>query len=221
MRYGLVKENQFGFTKGGRTDYNHFILQYLAERTRSIKRKYYKNLIIVAIDFKKAFDSVDRGKLVEVLVKYKIHPEVIDMMVKVYSGDKTFLRLGGKVAEVEVTSGIRQGCTASTLFFKIVTFIILERLEELGVMFEVEGILISSLWFCDDTTMIANSIEAARKNIKIIKEVGREFGLEINEGKSSALVYGNGEGVKVNHIEGIQVVNKITYLGLVVGNINE
>ena len=27
IRYGLVKENQFGFAYGGRTDYNYFILQ--------------------------------------------------------------------------------------------------------------------------------------------------------------------------------------------------
>ena len=58
-----------------------------------------------------------------------------------YSGDKTFLRLGGKVAEVEVTSGIRQGCTASTLFFKIVTFIILERLEDVGKMWWKCGVM--------------------------------------------------------------------------------
>ena len=83
VRYGLVKENQFGFTTGGRTDYNLFVLQYVVDRSLAIKRKYYKNLVVVAIDFQKAFDSIDRGKLVEVMVKYKISPELINMMVKV------------------------------------------------------------------------------------------------------------------------------------------
>ena len=31
IRYGFVKYNQFGFTKGGRLDYNHFLLRYLVE----------------------------------------------------------------------------------------------------------------------------------------------------------------------------------------------
>ena len=92
VRYGLVKENQFGFTKGGRTDYNHFILQYLVDRSSKIRRLYYKNLVVIAIDFKKAFDSIDRGKLVEALVKFKIHPELIELMVKVYSGDKAIIK---------------------------------------------------------------------------------------------------------------------------------
>ena len=155
-----------GSLRGGRTDYNHFILQYLVDRSSKIKRVYYKNLVVIAIDFKKAFNSIDSGKLVEALVKFKIHPELIELMVKVYSGDKTIIKLGGMEAEIEVSSGIRQGCTGSTFFFKIVTFIILERLEEMGVMFKIDDIEISSLWFCDDTTMIANSIEAASKNLK-------------------------------------------------------
>ena len=195
-------ENQFGFTGGGRTDYNHFILQYLVVRSAKIKRVYYNNLVVVAIDFKKAFDSIDRGKLVEVLVKYRIHPDVIDMMVKVYSGDETVIRLGNKAAKVSVSSGIRQGCTASTFFFKVVTFVIMEKLEELGIMFVIDGIRINSLWFCDDTTMIANSVESARSNIAILKGIAREFGLELNETKSKALIYGGRVGPRVRHIGG-------------------
>ena len=66
--------------------------------------------------------------------------------------------------------------------------------------------------------MIANSVEMAKANIGIIKDVSREFGLEINENKSKALVYGNGGGVRVAHVGGVKVVNKITYLGLEVGD---
>ena len=48
--------------------------------------------------------------------------------------------------------------------------------------------------------MIANSVEMAKANIEIIKEVSGEFGLEINENKSKALVYGNGGGVRVAQV---------------------
>ena len=71
-------------------DFNHFILQFLVDRTYEIKRKYFNNLIIIALDFKKAFDSVDRGKLVETLVHYKMNPLLIELVTKVYTGDKTF-----------------------------------------------------------------------------------------------------------------------------------
>ena len=87
------------------------------------------------------------------------------------------------------SNGIRQGFTSSTFFFKIITFVIMERLEEVGVPFIVDGIEINSLWFCDDSNLVANSVEAARANIRIVKEVGRGLGLEINEGKSKALIF--------------------------------
>ena len=48
----------------------------------------------------------------------------------------------------------------------------------------------------------------------MIKGVTREFGLEINEGKTKTLVYGVGGGVKVGNVAGIQVVDRLTYLGL-------
>ena len=209
IRYGLVKFNQFGFTKGGRLDYYHFIQQFLVERTCDITRKYYNN-------FKKAFDSINRGKLIEILVKYRMNPLLIDLVSKIYTGDRTILRLGGKEEEIKVSSGIRQGCTSSTLFFKIITFVLMERLEEEGVLFEIDGIRINSLWFCDDSNLIANSVAAASTNIRIVKEVGRELGLEINEDKSKALVYK--KGITDNYIEGIEVVDKIKYLGLEIKN---
>ena len=126
------------------------------------------------------------------------------------------LRLGGKEAEIEVTSGIRQGCTSSTFFFKIMTFVIIENLEEVGVPFEVDDIEIISQWYCDDSTIIANSVEAARTNIRIVRRISRELGLEINEDKSKILIYK--KGISNRYIEGIEVVNKVKYLGLEVGN---
>ena len=82
---GLIKDNQTGFTEGGRSEYNHLILQYLVERAHQKKEK----LIVIALDFKKAFDSIDRRKLIEALIEYRINPYVIDLIAKIYSNDKT------------------------------------------------------------------------------------------------------------------------------------
>ena len=55
-------------------------------------------------------------------------------------------------------------------------------------MFEVDGIRLNSVWFADDSVLIANSIEAARANIKIVKRVVKGLGLEVNEAKSKVLI---------------------------------
>ena len=128
----LIWENQIGFTTGGRLEFNLFILQYLVDATYKSKAKSCQKLIIVALDFKKAYDSIDRGKLIETLVKYKIHPHIINLIAKVYSGDETVVGLGGKEGRIKVTSGIRQGCTASTVLFKLITYIIIDNLHKEG-----------------------------------------------------------------------------------------
>ena len=64
-------------------------------------------------------------------------------------GDEVVIRWKDREERIRVTSGIRQGCTASTVFFKLITYIIIEELEGRGVVFEVDGIRINSLCYAD------------------------------------------------------------------------
>merc|ERR1719206_1158107 len=134
LRNNLIKDNQTGFTQGGRLEYNLFIIQYLVEKAFINKNK----LFLIAIDFKKAFDSIDRSKLIKTLIKYKIHPNIIDTIAKVYSGDHTFIDFEDNSREkIEISGGIRQGCTVSATLFKLVTYGIMNRLEKEGAQYNV------------------------------------------------------------------------------------
>ena len=82
------------------------------------------------IDFKKAYDSIDRQKLIEVLIGFNINPLIIELIVQMYQEDCTIIKLGKMNRKVEVTSGIRQGCCISTLLFKLVTFRIIDELRK-------------------------------------------------------------------------------------------
>ena len=61
------------------------------------------------IDFKKAYDSIDRQKLIEVMAKYEINIRIIEMVVQMYAADRTTIKLGTKKKKIEVTCGIRHG----------------------------------------------------------------------------------------------------------------
>ena len=109
-----------------------FTLNYIANMTFESKRKSHKSLFFTFIDFKKAYYSVDRAKLIEVLIKFKVNPKIIDLIVQMYKADKTTIILGKMKETIEVTCGIRQGCSISTLLFKMVTFCIIEDLQKKG-----------------------------------------------------------------------------------------
>merc|ERR1712121_208952 len=99
-----------------------FILSYITTMTFQKRGKYGKDLYLAFIDFKKAYDSIDRKKLIEVLIEYKINPKIIDLIVQMYRNDYTIIKLGNMVEKIEVTGVIRQGCSISTLLFKLITF---------------------------------------------------------------------------------------------------
>ena len=127
-KYGY--ENQYGFTKGGKIENCLFILDYITNMTFESKKREHKKLFFTFIDFKKSYDSVNRGKLIEVLIRYKVNPKIINIIVQLYEKDETKLNLGRMKETIEVTCRIRQGCNISTLLFKMVTFCIIEVLQK-------------------------------------------------------------------------------------------
>ena len=206
---GEMKETQAGFTTGGRVEDNLLILQYCVEEI--YKKK--KNLIVISIDFKKAYDSIKREKIIEVMKEYKIHKKLIDTTGEIYKGDTTKINIGYDLErELEVTSGIKQGCTGSTTIFKLITYKIMKKLEREGKGFKNENIKIESLFFADDGLIMATSIEEAKENIKALIEVCGDCGLEINKDKSNIIIFNMKD--KPAEIEGIKVTESIKYLGL-------
>ena len=79
-----------------------FIVRYCIEEMYRKGRE----LVVVAIDFEKAFDSVGRVALVKALKFYRCDPRMIDVMVDIYTGDRTDIWRNGEVlGETEVTTG--------------------------------------------------------------------------------------------------------------------
>ena len=179
------------------------------------KRKSHKSLFFTFIDFKKAYDSVDRAKLIEVLIKFKVNPKIIDLIVQMYKADKTTIILGKMKETIEVTCGIRQGCSISTLLFKMVTFCIIEDMLTKGRKYKVGKYEGNSLWLADDATLVASSREDVEENIKILIESGSKYGLNLNKTKTKILHVRGTKDVK--EIGGYTVEDEVQYLGVNLG----
>ena len=192
-----------------------YILDYIANRNYTGNNRKKDDLYYAFIDFKKAYDSINRRKLIEVLIKFKINPLIISLIIQMYEGDRTTIQLGKMKSTIEVTSGIRQGCSISTLLFKMVTFTIIEELNEKAKKYkkgEFEG---NSLWLADDATIIASSIENLLEALEVLKTAGRENGLELNKEKTKIMVV-RGQKVK-GKIGDYEVEDEVEYLGIQLG----
>merc|ERR1711891_79882 len=210
---GVKFDNQFGFTAGGRVEHCMFILNYVTNITFERRGKTGKPLYFAFIDFKKAYDSIDRKKLIEVLIEYKINPKIIDLIVQMYKDDHTIVKLGNMVEKIEVTGWIRQGCSISRLLFKLITFKAIgdlrrEKKYKVGVYND------NSLWLADDATLIAENLQTLDQLLKCLEKSGKEYGLAINKEKTKILKIRGGED---NHkINDYEMVKEATYLGITV-----
>merc|ERR1711895_292403 len=191
-----------------------FMLNYITNMSYEKVRKSGHSMYFAFIDFKNAYDSIDRQKLIEVLISFNINPMIIELIVQMYQADCTIIKLGKMNKKVEVTRGIRQGCGISTLLFKLVTFRIIDELRK-KERYRVRKFCDNSLWLADDATLIAEKLETLLELLDCLSEVGGKYGLEINREKTKIMqIRGPEEEINIGNYE---MVKETKYLGVTLG----
>jgi len=205
-----IESLQAGFTEGRRLEENLFVLSYCVEESYRSKQM----LVVIAVDFKKAFDSIDRGKMVESMIYYRCDPKVIDIIIDLYDGDRTRIeREDADMGSVEVRNGIRQGCTGSPTLFIMVVSRIIEKVVGTGMGFRRIGLYVPVLFYADDGLILAGSLTEAENMIKVVKEESSKCGLRISAEKSSFMIF-NGEVDDGTRIGNLGKCQEMEYLGM-------
>lgn len=211
----LISRNQFGFVNAMGTREALFAVQVLVQRCRDVNLDVYCCLI----DYAKAFDRVQHGKMMEILKKTGIDTNDLNIISSLYWGQSATIRVDGETTEaVKIMRGVRQGCVLSPLLFNIYSEQIfkeaLDDEEEEGI--SINGKKLSNIRYADDTIVFADSPQALQQLINKIARVSKEYGLDINIQKTKIMV------ISKNKIDNIQLsinnqpierVPHITYLG--------
>ena len=107
-------------------------------------------------------------------MEYKIDSKIIQCIKEIYSKDITKIKLHQeKEIQINITNGIRQGCTGSTTLFKLITHMILDKLQKNGCGYIDYFVTINTLFFADDGIQMSTSKEEAEKNIQELIEIAR------------------------------------------------
>ncbi|CAL4144091.1 unnamed protein product, partial [Meganyctiphanes norvegica] len=80
----------------------------------------------------------------------------------------------------------------------------------------IDDITLESLFFADDSILMADSVENAKHNLNILIEVSKKYGLNLNREKCKIIIYNDTENTK--EIEGIKVEENVKYLGVTIDN---
>ncbi len=111
-----LRVNQNGFHPKRTT-----VAQILAlRRIIEGKKANYLKAVLTFIDFKKAFDSIHRGKMMKILQAYAIPPNLLKAIDKMYTNTRAkVIWPDGETEDFDITTGVLQGDTLAPFLFVI------------------------------------------------------------------------------------------------------
>ena len=212
-----------------------FCLRQLQEKCIEQDRPLY----MVFVDFSKAFDTVGRTGLWQLLRKYGCPEKFKTMIYTLHTGMMANVSVGGEVSEsFSVTNGVKQGYVlAPTLFSIFLSAMLDEAFRDLGdgiytqsrqsadifnvahfiAKTKTTRILMRELLFADDSALVAHSAEEMQKIVDAFSDASKKFGLKINIKKTEVLYQSNSTRTREEDIivdgNWLNSVLELTYIG--------
>uniref|UniRef100_A0A3B5R4M7 Reverse transcriptase domain-containing protein n=1 Tax=Xiphophorus maculatus TaxID=8083 RepID=A0A3B5R4M7_XIPMA len=171
--------------------------------------------LILFLDFRKAFDTIEHNFVFQTLEKFGFGPYFCAAIKTMYKNANCSIKLHvGTSPRFDLKRGVRQGCPLSPYLFLICSqllsdFIKLNHLK--GISFADKNIIISQL--ADDTTLFLKDASQVSLAINIVEKFSRASGLYLNIDKCELLALKN---CNKPSIYNIPVKESVTYLGIMI-----
>ena len=165
----ILRKNQNGFRKGRTTIAQILSLRRIIEEMKN----HNKEVTLCFVDFKKAFDSINREVMFKILPLYGIPEQIISAIKALYiNTNAKVLTQDGETEQFDILAGVLQGDTlAPFLFILVLDYVLRISLDSNNNL----GLLLSSrqgsrrpaqhltdLDFADNLALIAESIKKAK-----------------------------------------------------------
>ena len=137
---------------------------------------------IAFIDFKIAFDSVDRRKLWTIMSNKGIQTHLITIIQIKYVENIIRINAGSGISEDfrVITQDFRQGCPLSpVLFYLYLDEVIRIWLKKLKTSKYFKELIFITLLFADDQLIISDTEDNLQKAVYLLYIVSKEYNLEI------------------------------------------
>ena len=153
------------------------------------------------MDFKKAFDSVNRDKMFEILKAYGILNQIVLARASIYYNTEAIVcLLGGETDFFAFHAVVLQGDTLAPFVFIIALDYAMrsaiEGYENLGFTLTDRRshrfpavITITDTDFADDIALISDNLDTAQSLLKGVETADTEVALHINTGKTEHMAY--------------------------------
>ena len=169
---------QAGFRKGRGTRDQIASVHWIIEKARDFQ----ENIYFCFIDYAKAFDCVDRNKLLKILQEMGISDHLTCLLRNLYASQEATVRTSHRTMDwFQTGKGICQGCILSPCLFNFYAEYIMRNfgLDEAQSGIKTVGKSINNLRYAGDTTLMTESEEELKSLLKV-KEESEKVGLKLN-----------------------------------------
>ena len=195
---------------------------WLSNSRRCTRKKPWCNNIICRL--LKAFDSIHRGKMEQILLAYVLPKETVAAIMILYRNMKVKVRsLDGDTDYFDIVAGVLQGDTLTPyLFITCLDYVLrmsIDKMKDDGFKLTKErsrkysAKTITDTDYADDIALLANTPAQAKTLLHSLELAAAGIGLHVNAHKTEYVCFNQRGDIPTLNGSSPRLVDKITYLG--------
>ena len=216
----ILRKNQNGFRRNRSTTSQILTIRRILEGVRT------KNLqaTLLLVDFTKAFDSIHRGKMKQILLAYGLPEETVATIMILYRNTK--VKVGSPDGDTEyfvIVAGVLQGDTLAPYLFIICLDYVLrtsiDNIRENGFLLtkkrsrKYPAKTITDTDYADDIALLANTPNQAETLLHSLERAATGIGLHVNAHKTEFMCFNQKGDISTLDGTSLKLVDKFIYLG--------
>ena len=187
--------DQAGFRPGFCCDDHLFAITLITEKMNQFQQP----LWIAAVDFRKAFDTIEHDALLEALLEQGVPPTYVNCLRKLYEDQKGYVQTDKRSQKFSIERGTKQGDPISPSLFNAALEKAMgpakrkwyQKKWGLKLAYGRDG-NVTNLRFADDILLIGKSLFQVQEMLADLAEGARSVGLEMHPNKTKILNNGLG-----------------------------
>ena len=194
--HNILRKNQNGFRRNRSTTAQISTIRRILEGVRT------KNLqgTILSVDFTKAFDSIHRGKMEQILLAYGLPEETVAAIMLLYRNRKVKVHSPDCDTDYfDMVAGVLQGDTLAPYFFIICLDYVLrtsiDKIKEKDFKLTKErsrrylAKIITDADYADDIALLVNAPAQAEILLYSLERATADIGLHVNAHKTEYMCF--------------------------------
>ncbi|KAF6198411.1 hypothetical protein GE061_008159 [Apolygus lucorum] len=216
----VLLEYQCGFRSGRSTVDQMFVLRQALDKCYELGT----DVHLLFIDYRQAFDRVNRNQLGRALQSFRIPQKLTNMIMMTLQETNSKILVGNRLSRsFKVENGVRQGNAISAVLFNLALHKALATLIPRGT---IASKSCQILGYADDLAIMCRSVNRLKEVFSELEKNSREAGLHINEEKTKYMLITADDSKRT--LRDLQIgaynfegVDRFTYLGAVINHENK